>query len=62
MRERKTLDGRPGPVPEILAEGDSVTFHIDVARVEKGARLVLRCDPDGNVWASIVTTPRHGDL
>jgi hypothetical protein len=53
VRKLKTLDQRPGPVPEILADGDSVTFHLDVANVEKGARLVLRCDPDGNVWASI---------
>jgi hypothetical protein len=57
---RKSLDGRPGPVPEIRADGDSVTFHLDVPGVHEIARMIIRCDADGNVWASIVS-PRPFD-
>jgi hypothetical protein len=39
-------------MPKILAVGDSVTFHLDIAGVQSGARLIIRCDPDGTVWAS----------
>jgi len=50
---RRIIDHQPGPMPEIRAEGDSVTFHIDIARTAGEARLVIRCDADGQVWASI---------
>ncbi len=53
MAERTTLDDRPGPMPAIHAEGDSVTFRIDVRWADRGAYLILRCDGDGDVWASI---------
>jgi len=53
MATRHSLDRQPGPVPEIRAVGDSVVFHIGVRDVANGARLVIRCSPDGSVWASI---------
>jgi hypothetical protein len=53
MATRKTLDRRPGPVPEIRAERDSVLFHFDVAGLRREARLIVRCAPDGNVYMSI---------
>jgi hypothetical protein len=59
MSARKTMDQRPGSTPEIRADGDSVTFRLDIAGVNPGARLVLRCDPDGTVWASMDTGPAH---
>lgn len=54
MPVRKTLDRRAGPMPDIRADGDSVTFHLDVAGVHQNARLIIRCDGNGNVWISII--------
>jgi hypothetical protein len=54
---RKTFDQRPGSVPEIRADGDSVTFHFDIAGVDHHPRLIIRCDPDGTVQASIEHRP-----
>ena len=42
-------------MPDIRAEADSVTFHFDVPSVHENARLIIRCDSDGNVWASIIS-------
>ena len=51
MGDRKTVDQRPGPVPEIRTDGDSIIFHLDVP-AEHG-RIMIRCDPDGSVRAAI---------
>jgi hypothetical protein len=56
MSGRKTIDQRPGAPPEIRAEGDSVTFHLAIAGLDDRARLVIRCDADGEVWASLAGT------
>jgi len=53
------LDRRPGVMPEIRAERDSIAFVIPIhgdKRIASGVRLVLRCDPDGNVWACLAGT------
>ncbi len=50
---REQIDQRPGPAPEIRAEGESVTF---VFRIKDATHLVIRCDTDGNVWSSITRT------
>jgi hypothetical protein len=52
--ERKTLDERPGAVPEIRADGDAVLFCLRVWTTD--AQLILRCAPDGTVSASIEFT------
>jgi hypothetical protein len=52
-RRHLAIDQRPGPLPEIRADGDNVTFALPLNEVEEGLRLMLRCDVDGNVWASI---------
>jgi hypothetical protein len=57
MSIKKTVDRRPGPVPEIRADGDNVTFRIEVAGMPERTRLVLRCDASGEVWAAIVSGP-----
>ena len=52
-----------GALPEIRLEGESVVFYLDIAAAGLRSKLVLRCDPDGNVWASIhqpvSNGPRH---
>ena len=51
----KNLDERPGPVPDIRTDGDSVIYLIDIPDV--AAQLIIRCDPDGCVRASVTTKP-----
>jgi hypothetical protein len=53
MGARRVLDRQAGQVPEIRVEGDNVTFCLNIAGTGKSRRLVLRCDADGNVWASV---------
>jgi hypothetical protein len=53
MAERKTVDTRPGAMPDIRAEGDAITFHLTIAGVGERAQLVIRCDPGGGVRVSI---------
>ena len=52
MAARRTLDRRPGPLPDIQMDGDSVTFTFDLADPLR-AQLVVRCDPRGDVYAAI---------
>lgn len=59
MAARKTLDRQPGPVPEIHADGDSITFRVAVAGAPEDTRLVLRCGASGEVWAAIVIVNRQ---
>jgi hypothetical protein len=56
MFDPRALDQRPGAVPDIRAEGDSVLFCLDLPGEQ--ARLIIRCDPDGAIYASIVSTGR----
>ena len=53
-RGKEITDRRPGPAPDIRADGDSVTFGFTLDAMRTGLRLVIRCDGNGNVWASIV--------
>ena len=59
MAARKALDRRPGPLPEIHTDGDSVTFAFDLHDVP-AARLIVRCDARGDVFASIIEPPAAG--
>lgn len=57
-RKEEVIDRRPGTVPEIKVDGDSVSFELRVAGAAKiGARLVIRCDGNGDAWVSIVRRP-----
>ena len=42
-----------GAPPQIRPSGDSVTFDLKISGNRSGSRLLLRCDENGNVWASI---------
>ena len=39
-------------MPDIRADGDSVTLHLRISGVHVGAQLIIRCDAEGSVWAS----------
>jgi hypothetical protein len=53
VENRKLRTPHPGALPEIQATGSSLTFRLEVAGVRHSPVLLLRCDADGNVWASI---------
>lgn len=55
MRHRgpRSLSAQSGALPEIRLQGESVVFYLDIAIGRSTSRLLLRCDPDGNVWASL---------
>ena len=60
--ERQAIDQRPGSMPDIRADAGSVIFILAPAQVPHHARLLIRCDPDGELWVSIAprTTERPG--
>ena len=48
-------DSRRGKLPEIRAEEDTITFLLTIGlRPSVPGQLVLRCEPDGEIYASIV--------
>jgi hypothetical protein len=61
MSIRSRLDTQRGVLPEIRAEGDSVVFQLGVVGVQKGARVVVRCDDQGNVSAAIFAADALSD-
>jgi hypothetical protein len=55
-RMRKpTSDHHPGPPPAIRMVPQGIVFEFDETSGELGARLVIRCDNDGNVYVRITT-------
>jgi hypothetical protein len=61
MNARKVLDGQPGATPVIRTDGKNVTFRFELVGLQDQLRLALRCDPNGNVWAAIVSENEHTD-
>jgi hypothetical protein len=47
-------DERPGSVPDIRCEGDSVVYTLTIPGLS--VRLIIRCDPDGTVCTSVTTS------
>ena len=60
-RERQTLDRRPGSLPDIHTDAGSITFVMTPARAPQNARLVIRCDPDGELWISNAPASRSSE-
>ena len=56
LRANRSI-ARPGTVPEVHADGENVTFRFDVAGIVEPTKLVLRCNAQGGVWASITFEP-----
>jgi hypothetical protein len=58
MSRKLDADRRPGKMPQISAEGTSLLFAISVRAEPRNrvcGRLLLRCDDNGEVWASLET-------
>jgi len=56
-RSSDILDRRPGSMPDISMDGDSIVFECAVLSdrtIPPGARLLVRCDPTGNVFVRLV--------
>ena len=60
MRRAHT-DHQPGPLPDIRPSGTSVLFEFDGSSGDHGAHLVIRCDDDGEVFASIAQPSAEPD-
>jgi hypothetical protein len=54
------VDVKPGKPPHVRKEHDSITIVMDVAPATSRSpiRLVLRCERDGQIYASIDRSPR----
>ena len=52
-RDSRPMTAQSGALPEIRLEGESVVFYLDIATGRDATRLILRCDADGQVFASI---------
>jgi hypothetical protein len=55
-RSSDTLDRRPGSLPDISMDGDSIVFECTVLsdrNIPPGARIMVRCDPTGNVFVRL---------
>ena len=52
MAMRRALDRRPGPLPDIQTDDDSVRFTFDLTD-PLDANLVIRCDAHGEVYVCI---------
>lgn len=50
---RSSLDDKPGPLPEITSDDESVTFEMLVLALGQRARLRVRCDVRGGIWLRI---------
>jgi capsid protein len=53
MARQTAIDRNPGPLPQIRIDGRSVVFEFEEPHRKPQGRLVIRCDEDGNVLASI---------
>ncbi len=53
LRPQPSCDRRPGPLPLIQAESDSITFAMTPSGTREHELLVIRCDTNGEVWISI---------
>jgi hypothetical protein len=60
-KKRLTSDRQPGAIPEIQSRNGSVTYVFTPARPGEQARLAIRHDSEGNVWASISGSRRLMD-
>jgi hypothetical protein len=53
---RPTIDQRPGALPEIRTDRSDIIYTIAPTGTHRHADLVLRCDANGDVWASLART------
>jgi hypothetical protein len=52
-RAHRMNAGRRGAPPSILAHGNDIVYVLTPPGVPRELRLVIRCDAEGELWASI---------
>jgi hypothetical protein len=52
-RRQYSIDRQPGAPPDIRTDGGGVTFAMFPPGAPHHDQLVIRCDADGEAWASI---------
>ena len=60
-RYQTALDATRGSLPEIRPGIHGLTFTMHPPGIPNGQQLVLRCDDEGEVWASILSDPKQTD-
>jgi len=55
-QHRDALDRKPGALPEIRMDLRGLRFVMHPPGARATERLVIRCDDDGEVWVSIVSS------
>jgi len=58
-RNQDPLDSQPGSLPEIRQENDDVTYIVEPVGTPRGYKIVIRCEPNGEIWMSICTERRR---
>ena len=52
-RTQQTLDRQRGAMPDIRSDAGGITFVINPHGAPRRDQLVIRCDENGDAWASI---------
>jgi hypothetical protein len=52
-RVRHALDGQPGRLPEVRVKANDIIFTMTPPGTGFEARLLIRCDADGELWISL---------
>jgi len=52
-RKPLSADHKPGPLPDITSDDDSVTFVMALPELGAAVSLRLRCDVRGEVWVAL---------
>jgi hypothetical protein len=53
VRTQQSIDRQPGRLPDIRSDNGSITFVMVPPGAPHHDRLVIRCDDNGDAWASI---------
>jgi hypothetical protein len=56
VKIERDLDRRPGEPPLIRSRDGCIIYDFPCVRLAQNTRLVVRCDPDGDVWVAIVAS------
>jgi hypothetical protein len=60
-RTQQKLDRQPGTLPDIRTDDRGITFVMVPTGAPRHDQLVIRCDDNGEVWASIRPGRRAAD-
>lgn len=55
-KKRLTSDQQPGATPDIQKRNGCITYAFASARPREQARLTIRHDTDGTLWAALADT------